>query len=232
MYHSSLDNREPPDSILFVPITTANSPNILMRLPSFPQLVRTLYAFSNTTFRAAPAPLRPALRPTAVRSMPTIPFLGALFSSSSSNNMTYPLEKSKEEWQAQLSPGKHSRQSSTLQITANFLIQSNSVSSEERAPKPHSPESTTSTCPPRECTHVPDATHLCTRRSTSSSLVAAGRRSLTLSLEPSPDTPTAHLAWRGSRLCVRTVEVISVMFSRERATLHPRTRGIASTVSA
>lgn len=77
-----------------------------MRLPSFPNIVRTFYAFSNTTFRAAPPPLRPALRPTAKLSLPSIPFFGALFSSSSSsNNMSYPLQKGKEEWQAQLSPG-------------------------------------------------------------------------------------------------------------------------------
>ncbi|KAJ9626885.1 hypothetical protein H2203_003341 [Taxawa tesnikishii (nom. ined.)] len=67
--------------------------------------VRTLYVFSNTTLRAAPAPLRPALRPLPLKSsMPTIPFLGALFSSSSSDKMSYPHQKSKEEWQAQLNP--------------------------------------------------------------------------------------------------------------------------------
>ncbi|TKX21296.1 SelR domain-containing protein [Elsinoe australis] len=78
-----------------------------MRLPSFPFLVRTFNAFSNATLRTLPAsPLRPALRPVALRSMPTIPFLGALFgsSSSSSSNMSYPLQKSDDEWQAQLNP--------------------------------------------------------------------------------------------------------------------------------
>ncbi|THY97631.1 methionine sulfoxide reductase B [Aureobasidium pullulans] len=76
-----------------------------MRLPSFPNIVRTFYAFSNATFRVAPPPLRPALRPTAKLGLPSIPFLGAFFGTSSpSNNMTYPLQKGKEEWQAQLSP--------------------------------------------------------------------------------------------------------------------------------
>ncbi|KAF1349839.1 methionine-R-sulfoxide reductase-like protein SelR [Delphinella strobiligena] len=75
-----------------------------MRLPSIPQVIRTLYALSNTTFRAAPAPLRPALQPTAIRSMPTIPFLGALFGTSAASSMTYPHQKNKDEWQAQLSP--------------------------------------------------------------------------------------------------------------------------------
>ncbi|KAF2149420.1 methionine-R-sulfoxide reductase-like protein SelR [Myriangium duriaei CBS 260.36] len=75
-----------------------------MRLPAFSQFVRTFYALSNTTLRAAPAPLRPALRPTALKSMPTIPFLGALFSSSSQQTMSYPHQKSESEWQAQLNP--------------------------------------------------------------------------------------------------------------------------------
>jgi peptide-methionine (R)-S-oxide reductase len=77
-----------------------------MRLPSFPTIVRTFFAFSNATFRVAPAPLRPSLRPTAKLGLPSIPFLGAFFgTSSSSDKMTYPLQKAKEEWQAQLSPG-------------------------------------------------------------------------------------------------------------------------------
>jgi peptide-methionine (R)-S-oxide reductase len=75
-----------------------------MRL--LPTLIRSFYAFSNATFRVAPPALRPALRPTAKLGLPSIPFLGAFFgTSSSSNNMTYPLQKGKEEWQAQLSPG-------------------------------------------------------------------------------------------------------------------------------
>ncbi|KAG9552712.1 putative methionine-R-sulfoxide reductase SelR, partial [Aureobasidium melanogenum] len=70
-----------------------------------PTFVRSFYAFSNATFRVAPPPLRPALGPTAKLGLPSIPFLGAFFgTSSSSNNMTYPLQKGKDEWQAQLSP--------------------------------------------------------------------------------------------------------------------------------
>ena len=78
-----------------------------MRLPSLPNLVRTLYAFSNTTLRAS-TPVNSlratSFRPTALKSMPSIPFLGALFSSSQSDKMSYPLEKSSNEWQAQLNP--------------------------------------------------------------------------------------------------------------------------------
>jgi peptide-methionine (R)-S-oxide reductase len=35
-----------------------------------------------------------------------IPFFGALFSSSSSKNMSYPVQKSDDEWQAVLTPGQ------------------------------------------------------------------------------------------------------------------------------
>ncbi|KAK5289797.1 methionine-R-sulfoxide reductase-like protein SelR [Cryomyces antarcticus] len=74
-----------------------------MRFPSIPTLLRTFYAFSNATTRSAPQALHPSIRPSLVKSMPTIPFLGSLFSSSASKNMTYPLQKSDDEWQAQLS---------------------------------------------------------------------------------------------------------------------------------
>jgi hypothetical protein len=44
-----------------------------------------------------------------LRSMPNIPFLGALFGSSSSNmgpdTTNYPVKKTEGEWQVQLSPG-------------------------------------------------------------------------------------------------------------------------------
>ena len=79
-----------------------------MRLPSF---LRTFYAFSNTTFHRAPTPFANAtsLRPgTALRSisLPSIPFVGALFHTAESRKMSHPVQKSEQEWQAQLSPGK------------------------------------------------------------------------------------------------------------------------------
>lgn len=78
-----------------------------MRLPFFPTLIRTLYAFSNTTFRTAPrltAGLgQPLLQRATLRSMPTIPFLGSLFSSTpASSKMSYPDERTPQEWQAVL----------------------------------------------------------------------------------------------------------------------------------
>ena len=51
-----------------------------MRFPSFPTFLRTFYTFSNATLRAVPTPFNAVARPIALRaSMPTIPFLGALF---------------------------------------------------------------------------------------------------------------------------------------------------------
>lgn len=77
-----------------------------MRLPSFPSIVRTLYAFSNSTFRtyAAPRLLGLPLNRTSIRSMPTIPFLGSLFSTSTpaSEKMSFPDERTPQEWQAVL----------------------------------------------------------------------------------------------------------------------------------
>ena len=78
-----------------------------MRLPSIPTFIRTLYTFTNATLRSAPSPFSPAVRPayTLKSSMP-IPFLGALFSTAESRKMTYPVQKSNSEWQAQLNPGR------------------------------------------------------------------------------------------------------------------------------
>lgn len=78
-----------------------------MRFPSFPTFLRTLYTFSNTTVRATQSPFAHGLRPAqAIRSsMPTIPFLGALFSTADTRKMSHPVQKSDSEWQAVLNPG-------------------------------------------------------------------------------------------------------------------------------
>ncbi|KAI4134544.1 MAG: hypothetical protein LQ347_001419 [Umbilicaria vellea] len=76
-----------------------------MRLPSFPTLLRTFYTITNTTSRALPASQRalaPFARGAVLKSMPTIPFIGSLFTSSNSNNMSYPLQKDDDEWRAVL----------------------------------------------------------------------------------------------------------------------------------
>lgn len=69
-----------------------------MRFPTFPTILRTFYTFTNYTARYRPNQQYPALK-----SMPTIPFLGSLFSTSSSQSMSYPVKKSDSEWQAVLS---------------------------------------------------------------------------------------------------------------------------------
>lgn len=90
----------------------------LMRFPSLPTFIRTLYTLSNTTLRAPPSTFAPAARPTALRSsMPTIPFLGALFSTAESRKMSHPVQKSETEWQAQLNPGEQPDQATDTDHT-------------------------------------------------------------------------------------------------------------------
>ncbi|TVY92592.1 Uncharacterized protein LAWI1_G003491 [Lachnellula willkommii] len=77
-----------------------------MRIPTFPTIVRTFYTLSNYSARVSAQTsykaLHPFSRATVLKSMPTIPFLSTFFSSSSSEKMSYPLEKSNDEWQAVL----------------------------------------------------------------------------------------------------------------------------------
>lgn len=81
-----------------------------MRVPSFPTIVKAFYAFSNaTTHRTFAAYQTLGFNTTRLglaRSSMPIPIIGSLFSSSS-KKMSYPLEKSADEWRAQLSPGMH-----------------------------------------------------------------------------------------------------------------------------
>lgn len=80
-----------------------------MRFPSIPTLIRTFSIANFTTLRTTfPAAYRslPARNP-ALKSMPTIPFLGALFGQQKRDMTDYPLKKSDDEWQAVLSPGIH-----------------------------------------------------------------------------------------------------------------------------
>jgi peptide-methionine (R)-S-oxide reductase len=91
-----------------------------MRFPTFPTLLRTFHTVTNTTsafFRASSASTvgrtiyGTPQRAIIYRSMPNIPFLGALFGSSSNmaDNTNYPVQKTDGEWQAQLSPGRYPR---------------------------------------------------------------------------------------------------------------------------
>jgi hypothetical protein len=76
-----------------------------MRLPTWPSLIRTFYTLSNYTARTQ-TPFK-ALQPSTrlIKSMPTIPFIGSFFSSNSSSKMSFPVQKSDDEWQAVLSKG-------------------------------------------------------------------------------------------------------------------------------
>ncbi|KAI1826719.1 methionine-R-sulfoxide reductase B2 [Xylaria intraflava] len=77
-----------------------------MRLPPFATLLRTFYAFSNLNRVQASAPIHQALRPNSAYSgyLGAMPF-GSLFGSSSSANskMTYPDQRTPDEWRAVLS---------------------------------------------------------------------------------------------------------------------------------
>jgi peptide-methionine (R)-S-oxide reductase len=73
------------------------------------RLVRIFLTLTNLTrpaiFRTVPRPLN---NTPPLKSMPTIPFFGALFGSKANNknNMTsYPDERTPDEWRAVLSPG-------------------------------------------------------------------------------------------------------------------------------
>ncbi|KAH7238927.1 SelR domain-containing protein [Fusarium tricinctum] len=71
----------------------------------FSPLLSTLfYTFSNITRVRPPLPSHLAFRPIPLRSMSGIPFLGALFGTSSKNssNMSYPDKRSNDEWRAVL----------------------------------------------------------------------------------------------------------------------------------
>ncbi len=89
--------------------------HVLMRFPSFPNIVRTLYTLSNATALRFQQPLRgntiSHFHRATVKSMPSIPFLGALFGTSTpaSAKMTYPDQRSDDEWRTVLNKGEPSQ---------------------------------------------------------------------------------------------------------------------------
>lgn len=110
---------------------------IPMRLPSFPTLVRTFYTFTNATrLQAPPKSLSPFTRATLIRSMPSIPFLGSLFgsSASASANMSYPDNRSDQEWQAVLNKGKYLLRSLRKQADKVFRAVPHSPRKRHRSP--------------------------------------------------------------------------------------------------
>jgi hypothetical protein len=164
-----------------------------MRFPSFPSVLRAFHTVTNSTstfLRSSPAntigrtiygtPQRAVL----YRSMPNIPFLGALFGSSSSmaDNTNYPVQKPEGEWQTQLSPGMSISTVHTTQDDDANQTQSNSVSYERKAPSHPALENTTNTIQTPACINAVAVTPLFTKQTTNSTLAADGP----LSGTPSP----------------------------------------------
>ncbi|KAI1118376.1 methionine-R-sulfoxide reductase B2 [Nemania sp. NC0429] len=75
-----------------------------MRLPPFATLLRTFYAFSSIARVQASAPLRQALRQNSAYSgyLAAMPFSSLFGSSSSTSKMTYPDQRTPDEWRAVL----------------------------------------------------------------------------------------------------------------------------------
>ncbi|OTB09635.1 hypothetical protein M426DRAFT_316180 [Hypoxylon sp. CI-4A] len=77
-----------------------------MRLPPFSHFIRTIFAFSHLS-RVRPTTAHQPLRRNQItlKSMPTIPFFSNLFGSNSnpSNTMSYPDQRTSDEWRAVLS---------------------------------------------------------------------------------------------------------------------------------
>jgi hypothetical protein len=162
-----------------------------------PLVTSLLYATSNITTRTR-IPVQAHL--SALRSIVPVrsmSFLGSLFGSSSSNSsskMSYPDQRTNDEWRAVLNKGEfHAPSPPTSHLISIASIyggkltpipQSNSASSVKREPNPPAPASSTSTIQRKVFTHAPVAPRRSTRRSRSSSRAAAGPPTLTASPEP------------------------------------------------
>jgi hypothetical protein len=91
-------------------ISRIKLPDPLMRVPAFSSIIRTFAAFTNATSRLHPLAHRTLAPPSntlILRSMPTIPFLSSLFGTSTpaSAKMSYPDQRSDDEWHAVLNKG-------------------------------------------------------------------------------------------------------------------------------
>ena len=165
-----------------------------MRVPTWPILLRTFYAFSNRTARAS-LYRAPSLstRATVLKSMPTIPFLSSLFgttSSSKRSDMTYPVQKSDDEWRAVLDKGWWLDLDSHIPYSRLTQLQSNSKSCDSRELSRQELASTTSTCPTMVSTPAPAAMRHFTKQTTSSSQAVDGQPISTAYRGPSSVIPT------------------------------------------
>jgi len=79
-----------------------------MRFHPFSSVIRTLFALSSLSTFSRTRAFQVSPRISTLRSMPSIPILGSLFGSSSNNTekMSFPVDKSDQEWRAVLSPRK------------------------------------------------------------------------------------------------------------------------------
>mgnify|MGYP005989384995 FL=1 len=96
-----------------------------------PIFTRFVYTLSNfTRIRTARNLQLQTLRPLPLRSMSGIPFLGALFgsSSNSSSKMSYPDQRSNDEWRAVLNKGTFAPRVHIDEIATNFEPQSSFAS--------------------------------------------------------------------------------------------------------
>ena len=206
-----------------------------MRFPSLPTIIRTVYTFTgNATFSRNPISqqtLSPYFAKVALlRSMPTFPLLGSLFSSSSTDKMSYPVQKSDDEWRAVLSKGNQLYPSNLISPLWP-IFQSNSASFAKKAPSNPTQASLTNICPPPGSIHAQHATRPSTKQRTNSNPAAAGRRILTRSRALWRDIRTALSGWRARRLCAVTAGDIWDMCSRGKDTRRRQMSGIALTVS-
>lgn len=91
-----------------------------MRIPSLPVLVRTINRLSSSSTRIPQnyKALKPLTTGTVLKSMPAIPFLSSFFgTTSSSPKMSYPVQKTDDEWRAVLSKGMSTPHIHTQQFT-------------------------------------------------------------------------------------------------------------------
>ena len=100
-------------SLVHTPLLAIKKGCRSMRFPSIPTLIRTfsLYNLTSGVRNLPPAAAYKGVHQSsfvkgvAVWSMPTIPFLGALFGQGQRRDMTdYPLKKGENQWEAQLTP--------------------------------------------------------------------------------------------------------------------------------
>ena len=153
-----------------------------MRFPSFPTLLRTFYTFAHATTRFH-RPLHhrsiaPLNRPLLIKSMPSIPFLSSFFGTSTpqSEKMSFPVQKSRDEWQAVLNKGELDILPAMMIRCQTLIVnQINSVSCAKRGPRLHSPTNSISKCPMQASIPVQPATRLYIKPTINSSLAAAGQ---------------------------------------------------------